>query len=93
MKLASVNVNQMQVFLIIDKVGIMKNADMNVKNQLTKKYKIKDLFGILVTVIANVINPVMLENIQTMKIVNVEKNQSINWLKNEVKTMMKMKDL
>ena len=73
MKLASVNVNQMQVFVIIDKVGIMKNADMNVKNQLTKKYKIKDLFGILVTVIANVINPVMLENIQTMKIVNVEK--------------------
>ena len=93
MKLASVNVNQMQVFVIIDKVGIMKNADMNVKNQLTKKYKIKDLFGILVTVIANVINPVMLENIQTMKIVNVEKNQSINWLKNEVKTMMEMKDL
>ena len=93
MKLASVNVNQMQVFVIIDKVGIMKNADMNVKNQFTKKYKIKDLFGILVTVIANVINPVMLENIQTMKIVNVEKNQSINWLKNEVKTMMEMKDL
>ena len=93
MKLASVNVNQMQVFVIIDKVGIMKNAGMNVKNQLTKKYKIKDLFGILVTVIANVINPVMLENIQTMKIVNVEKNQSINWLKNEVKTMMEMKDL
>ena len=37
------------------------NADVNVKNRLTKEYVIKDLFGI--QVIVNVINHVMLENI------------------------------
>ena len=40
----------MQVFVIINNVGIMRNADVNVKNWLTKVYVIKDLFGILATV-------------------------------------------
>ena len=35
----------------------------------------KDLFGIPVIVSVNVINRVMLENIQTIKIVNAEKEQ------------------
>ena len=32
MKLVNVNVDQMQVFVIINKVGIMINADVNAKN-------------------------------------------------------------
>ena len=36
----------------------MKNVDVNEKNQLTKLYVIKDLFGILVTMNVNVINHV-----------------------------------
>ena len=32
MKLVNVNVDQMQVFVIINKVGIMMNADVNAKN-------------------------------------------------------------
>ena len=40
----------MQVFIMINNVGIMINADVNVKNWLTKVYVIKDLFGILATV-------------------------------------------
>ena len=47
----------------ISKDGIMINADINVKNWLTKEYVIKDLFGILVIVNVNVINHVMSENI------------------------------
>ena len=39
------------------------NADVNVKNQLTKECVIKDLFSILVIVSVNVINHVILENI------------------------------
>ena len=50
----------MQVFVIINNVGIMINADVDAKNWLTKEYVIKDLFGI--QVIVNVINHVMLEN-------------------------------
>ena len=38
----------MQVFEIINNVGIMKNADVNVKTYLTNVDVIKDLFGILV---------------------------------------------
>ena len=49
--------------VIINKDGIKTNADVNVKNQLTKEYAIKDLFGILVIVSVNMINHVMLENI------------------------------
>ena len=43
MKLANVNLDQMQVFIIINKIGIKINADMNLKNSLTKEYVIKDL--------------------------------------------------
>ena len=53
----------MQVFVIISNVGIKTNADVNVKNRLIKVVVIKDLFGILVTVVVNVINHGMLENI------------------------------
>ena len=48
----------MQVFVIINNVGIKVNDDMNVKNYLTKEYVIKYLFGILVIVNVNVINHV-----------------------------------
>ena len=44
----------MQAFVIIDSVGMMINAGVNSKNQLTKVHVIKDLFGILVTVSVNV---------------------------------------
>ena len=51
----------------------MINADVNV-NRLTKVDVIKDLFGILVYVDVDVINHVTKDNIQIMKIVNVERN-------------------
>ena len=41
----------------------MINADENVKNRLTKKDVIKDLFRFLIIVHVNFINHVMLENI------------------------------
>ena len=53
----------MQVFVIISNVGIKTNADVNVKNRLIKVVVIEDLFGILVTVVVNVINHGMLESI------------------------------
>ena len=43
----------MQVFVTINKDGIMINADVNVKNCLIKVVVIKDLFGILVIVSVN----------------------------------------
>ena len=43
----------MQVFVIINNVGIMINMDANVKNWLIKVYVIKDMLGILVTVSVN----------------------------------------
>ena len=49
--------------VIINKVGMRINSDVNAKNWLTKKDVIKDLFGILAIVNVNVINPMMLENI------------------------------
>ena len=52
----------MQVFVIINKVGTMTNADVNVKNWLIKEYAIRDLFGIKVIVNGTVIIDVMLEN-------------------------------
>ena len=64
----------MQVFLIVNNVGIMINADEDVKNRLIKEYVIKGLFGILVIVNVSVINYVMLESIQILKIVNAEKD-------------------
>ena len=78
MKHVSVNVDQMQVFLIINNNGIMRNVNVNVKNSLIKVYAINDIFGIIVIVNAKVINHVILVSIQTMKIVNVEKDWQIN---------------
>ena len=63
----------MQVLVIINNVRIKIDADVNVKYSLTKKYVIKYLFGTLVIVNVDVINYVMLENIQIIKIVSVEK--------------------
>ena len=49
----------MQVFVIINKDGKKINVDVNVeKNKVIKKGVIKNLFGILVIVIVNVINHV-----------------------------------
>ena len=62
----NVSVDQMQLFLIINKNGIKINADVNAKNYLIKEHTIKDLFGILVTVNASVINLVISVTIQTM---------------------------
>ena len=64
----------MQVFVIINNVRIKINADVNVKNWLTKEYAMKDLFGILARGNVNVTNYVTLENIQIIKTVSVEKD-------------------
>ena len=56
----------------------MINADVNAKNWLTKEFEINSLFGIRVIVNVNVINHVMLENVWTMKIVNVQRYLLIN---------------
>ena len=73
MKHVYANVDQMQVFLIIRKGRMKINADINAKNGLTKVYGIKDIFRIQVISNVNVMNHVMLDNIQIMKIVSVEK--------------------
>ena len=57
----------------INKDGMKINADVNVKNWLTKEYVTKDLFGIQVIVNVNMINHVTLENICIIKTVSVEK--------------------
>ena len=59
MKRVSVYVDQMRLFVIINKAGIMINVDANVNNWLIKVFVIKDMLGILI-VNANVINDVML---------------------------------
>ena len=51
------------MFVIVNNVGKIINADVNANNSLTKEYVIRDLFGIQVIVSVNVINHVMLENI------------------------------
>ena len=38
------------MYVIINKVGIKINSDVNAKNWLAKEYVIKNLFGILVIV-------------------------------------------
>ena len=43
--------------------GMMINAGVNAKNWLIKVYMIKDLFGILVIVSMDVINPAVLVSI------------------------------
>ena len=47
------------MFVIINNVGMMINADLNAKNRLIKVYVVKDLFGILVILSVNVINHVI----------------------------------
>ena len=59
---------------MINNVGIKINADVSVRNYLTKEDMVKNLFGILVFMNENVINHVKQDNIQTIKIVHVEKN-------------------
>ena len=68
----------MQLFVIINSVGMKINVDVNLKNLLIKGYVIKDLFEIPVVVSVDVIKLVMSVNIWTIKIVNAEKNQLIN---------------
>ena len=64
MKRVNVNVDLTVVFAIIYNIKMMINAGVNAKiDWLIKAYVIKDLFGILVIVSANVINPVILVSI------------------------------
>ena len=77
MKLANVNVDSIQVFVIINKDRIKIKADVYVV-YVIKEYVIKDFFGIPVIVTVDVINHVMLENIWVLKIVNVKKKKLIN---------------
>ena len=53
----------MQVFVIKNNVGMMKNVDLNVKSLLITEDLVKDLFGIPAIRNVNAINHVMLENI------------------------------
>ena len=73
MKRVRAYVYQMQLFVIINNVGILINLDVNIKNQLIKKCVIKDIIGILVIENLNVINRVILVSIKIMKIVNAER--------------------
>ena len=91
MKRVSVNVGYMQVFVIINNIGMMINTGVNAKNQLIKVYTIKDIFEILVLVNGNVINHVMFMNIWIMKTIIAGKKQLINQLKNVKKTKKKKK--
>ena len=90
-KLRLDNVDQIQVFVTISNVGIKINVDANVKNLLIMEDVIKHLFGILVIVNVILINYVMFESIQITKIVNAEKNQTINQSKSVVKILMEMR--
>ena len=47
MKYVSVNIDSNIVFVIINNVRMMINADVNAKKWLIKGYAIIDLFGIL----------------------------------------------
>ena len=73
MKLVSANVGEMQVFVIINKDEMKINVDVNAKNCLTKEYVIKDLIVILAVANVDVINHAMMDNIQIIKTVIVEK--------------------
>ena len=44
MKFVNANADQMQVFVIINNVGMMVNVDVNANNLLIKEFVIKDLF-------------------------------------------------
>ena len=63
MKRVSVYADLTVAFVIINNVQMMINAGVNTRNRLIKVYAIKDLFGILVIVSVNVINPVILVSI------------------------------
>ena len=63
MKLANANVDEMQMLVIISKIVITINGDVNANSSWQRNMWKKDLFGILVLVIENAINYVMLENI------------------------------
>ena len=63
MKLVNVNVDEMQVFVIINKTGIKISVDLNVVDWLIEEDVIKDLCRILVIVNVNVTNYVTQENI------------------------------
>ena len=63
------------------------------KELLIKAYVVRDIFGILVIVNANVINHVMLVSIQIIKIVNVQKGWQINQQKNVMKILKKQVQL
>ena len=63
----------MLVPVAMNKVGMKTNADVNVKNYLTKECVIKDVFGMLVIVSVNVVKHAILENIYIIKVVSVEK--------------------
>ena len=73
MKCVSVYVDLIVVFVIINNVAMMINAGVNTKDSLIKACAIKDLFGILVIVSVNVINPVILVSTYTIKIVSAKK--------------------
>ena len=73
MKNVRVNVDQTELFAIINNIGMEINVDVNVKNQLIEMYAIKDLFGILVIVNASAINLVISVNIQIIETVSVDK--------------------
>ena len=62
LKRVSVNVDLTLEFVITNNVGMIK-AGGTAKNWLIKAHAIKDLFGILVIVSANAINPVILVSI------------------------------
>ena len=69
----SVNIDQMQAFVIIDNVGMMISAGVNAKNSLIKAYAIKDLFVIQIIANVNAIKHVILVSIQTIKVVRARK--------------------
>ena len=77
----------MHVVVITNNFVVKINVDVNVKNSLAKEDATKNLFGII---IVNVINHILLENVQVIKIVNVEKNLLINQLKSVVKILMEV---
>ena len=74
MERVNINVDQMQAFLILKNAGMMINAGVNANNQLIKVYVTKYLFGIRVIVSVNVINPMILLSIQTIKIASAKKS-------------------
>ena len=63
LKLVNVNVDEMQVFVIINKTGIKISVDLNVVDWLIEEDVIKDLCRILVIVNVNVTNYVTQDNI------------------------------